>query len=355
MNLDSMNEIVKLDVKDTFSSITHLADQMEQAWSEVMELSVPEDFATAKNIVLAGMGGSALGGRMNHSLFAGELRAPFEVVTGYHLPHYVNSETLVIISSYSGTTEETVANLSEARERGAKIFVLSTGGTLAEEAEKHSLCNYTFTPTFNGSGQPRLALGYSATAVIALLTKLAFLSVPEDSFKETILVVRQLSAGFGVSSPESSNAAKHLARQIKNHIPILMASEHLVGVTHAVKNQCNETGKHFAALFDLPELNHHLLEGLKFPAVSHEQLLFIIFDSGLYSPRIQKRVQVTKEVIGKNDCTCLLYKLTSENKLTQVFELLTLGSFMTFYLAMLAQVDPSQIPWVDYFKAQMGH
>lgn len=87
-----MNEIVKLDVKDTFSSITHLADQMEQAWSEVMELTVPEDFASAKNIVLAGMGGSALGGRMIHSLFSGELRAPFEVVTGYHLPHYVNSE-----------------------------------------------------------------------------------------------------------------------------------------------------------------------------------------------------------------------------------------------------------------------
>ncbi len=355
MNLDSLPDITKLDTKNTLSSISHLADQMEQAWNEVMELTLPDDFAQAKNIVLSGMGGSALGGRMIHSLFAGELRAPFEVVTGYHLPHYVNEETLVIVSSYSGTTEETVAALSEAKERGAKIFVLTTGGELQAQATKNSLCTYNFTPTHNASGQPRLALGYSATAVIALLTKLAFLSVPEESFKETITAVRKLSQMYGVTSPESSNAAKHLARKMKNQIPVYLAAEHLVGVAHAVKNQTNETGKHFAALFDLPELNHHLLEGLKFPAVSHEQLLFILFDSHLYSPRVQKRVKVTEEVIGKNNCTSVIYTLSSENKLTQVFELLTLGSFATFYLAMLAAVDPSQIPWVDYFKDQMGH
>lgn len=355
MNLDSLADITKLDTKDTLSSISHLADQMEQAWKEVTEMTFPEDFASAKNIVLSGMGGSALGGRMIHSLFAGELRAPFEVVTGYHLPHYVNQDTLVIISSYSGTTEETIANLSEAKERGAKVFVLTTGGVLQLEAEKNAFCMYNFVPTFNASGQPRLALGYSATAVIALLTKLAFLSVPEESFKETIIAVRKFTESFSVLSPESSNLAKHMAREMKNHIPIYIASEHLTGVAHAVKNQTNETGKHFAALFDLPELNHHLLEGLKYPAVSHEQLLFILFDSSLYSPRIQKRVKVTEEVIGKNDCKSIVFKLTSENKLTQVFELLTLGSFMTFYLAMLASVDPSQIPWVDYFKAQMGH
>lgn len=355
MNLDSLADIQKIDTKNTLGSISSLADQMQQSWDEMKALTLPPEYAQATHIVVAGMGGSALGGRMLHSLFADGLRAPLEVVTGYHLPNYVGPNTLTIISSYSGTTEETVRNLDEAHSKGAKVFVLASGGQLAEKAKEYQIPSYIFDPKSNPSGQPRLALGYSATAILALLNKLSFLTVSDEDVVSTIESVRGFTKNFSVESGENTNEAKKLAREFKNRIPILVASEHLVGVTHAVKNQFNETSKNFSALFDLPELNHHLLEGLKNPAPARDYIKFLLFQSDLYTDRVQKRYVVTTDVIAKNEAEYMTYKLSGQSKMKQVFELLTLGSFTTFYLAMLYNVDPSQIPWVDYFKEQMGH
>jgi len=355
MNLDSLIEIQKLDTKNTLGSIGALADQMKQAWDEVSVMEIPEHFASAKNIVVAGMGGSALGARIIHSLHADSLRTPFEVVNGYQLPHYVGAETLMIISSYSGTTEETIKNLDEAIAKGAKVFVLAAGGELRERMIEHSLSGYIFEPKFNPSGQPRLSLGYSTVAIIALLSKLQFITVTAEAMLEAIETVKKTSGSCSVETPENSNIAKRLAKEIKGHMPILVASEHLVGTAHAVKNQLNESSKNFSALFDIPELNHHLLEGLKNPTAARELFKFVTFESVLYSERVQKRFVVTRDVISKNNVAAVSYTLLSSKKLDQAFELLTIGSYTSFYLAMLQSVDPSQIPWVDYFKEQMGH
>jgi glucose/mannose-6-phosphate isomerase len=148
--------------------------------------------------------------------------------------------------------------------------------------------------------------------------------------------------------------AKRLATLLLNKLIILVASEHLVGAAHAFKNQLNENSKTFSALFDLPELNHHLLEALANPKGAKPFLQFLFLNSSLYSPDIGKRYPVAMEVVEKNNVAANSFECFSQSKLEQIFELLTLGEYVSFYLAMLYGLDPTPIVWVDYFKKKLG-
>ena len=134
----------------------------------------------------------------------------------------------------------------------------------------------------------------------------------------------------------------------------MVASEHLIGTAHTIKNQFNESAKTFCALFDIPELNHHLMEGLKNPAKLKELFTFVFINSNKYTERVQKRYPITSNVVEKNGVSFQMFSPRSENKLSQVFETLVFGSFIVFYLTKKYSIDPMAIPWVDYFKQELA-
>ena len=136
--LDSREEIIKLDKQNVLGSVEQLADQIEDAWNGAKSVKVPAEYKAVKNIVVSGMGGSALGAHVIKTLYKDSLRQPLEVVNHYQLPAYVNSDTLVVLSSYSGSTEETLASAEDAKKRGAKIVVIAAGGKLLEFGSKQS-------------------------------------------------------------------------------------------------------------------------------------------------------------------------------------------------------------------------
>ncbi|MEK7120707.1 MAG: SIS domain-containing protein, partial [Patescibacteria group bacterium] len=216
------------------------------------------------------------------------------------------------------------------------------------------LTSYIFDPVNNPSGQPRMSLGYSLGALLTLFAKCGLTQFGKDEVGSLTKVMNKTLLQFDIENPLEKNIAKLLSQKLKNKIPVLVSSEHLWGVTHAFKNQLNENAKTFTCVFDIPELNHHLLEGLKFPPEAKEVLYFVFLKSKLYSPRVIKRFGITQEVIEKNDYPHSSYELTSGTKLEQVFESLIFGSFVNYYLAMLYGIDPTPIPWVDYFKEKMG-
>ena len=335
------------------NSIRLFADQIEQAWSEVSEIKVPSSFSKATEVVICGMGGSALGGRIIDSLTPSMVRVPIEVFTEYKLPNYVGPKTLVISSSYSGNTEEALSAVETALNHNCQIFCITTGGKLAEIAEKEKLPIYIINPKNNPAKQPRMALGYSVAAVMGILAKNDFIHLPESEMKNAIKQTRSSLVAFGPHTEDSQNIAKKLSLNLKNKMPILVTSEHLVGAAHAMKNQINESAKAFALLFDLPELNHHLMEGLRNPAQAKEFWHFLFIESDLFDDRVKVRYPITKQVLDKNEISYSSCKLISNTKLEQVFELLALGSFVQYYLAELYGVDPLAIPWVDYFKAEL--
>lgn len=353
INIDSLNEIKKADPSNILGSIMSLPDQMTQAWDEFSATQVPEACKLSKNVVVSGMGGSALGGRIVDSLITEKARAPIEIFTEFRLPNYVNADTFVILSSYSGNTEETLTAGREALNRGASIFCISTGGKLAEFMRQNNLEGYIIDPKFNPSNQPRMGLGYSIISVLGALAQCQFINLLGSEVHEAIDTAKEMRDKFKVEIPEAQNPSKSLARKFVGKIPVLIASEHLVGVTHAFKNQLNENAKTFALLFDIPELNHHLLEGLGNPIEAKKLLYFLFIESDLYTKQVIDRYGVTKDVVEQNGIETGVYKLQSPRKLTQIFEELMFGSFINYYLAMLYGINPAPIPWVDYFKKKL--
>lgn len=319
--------------------------QCQQVIWELAQENIPPQCFLAENIVISGMGGSALGGRIIASLERQILKVPITVSTEYHLPNFVGPKTLVILSSYSGNTEETLHTVSEARARNAQLFIITSGGKLAEIAENHNIPHYIFEPRHNPSAQPRMGLGYNVLSIICLLARcqlihpLAELNKIKDYLqnRQSDLVLYQ-----------------NFAQTLQGKIPVLISSEHLKGSAHAFKNLLNETAKTFACTFDIPELNHHLMEGLMFPRSNPQNLHFVFIESDLYHPEVKKRYSITAEVLRKNQISSSTITLKSPSRLIDNLDLIQSGAFISFYLSQINQIDPGPVPWVDYFKVALS-
>jgi len=208
-------------------------------------------------------------------------------------------------------------------------------------------------PTYNPSGQPRMAVGYSIMALISIFQAPFLVCFSQEDLGEILLTIHRTSQQIAVEVPQEQNQAKLLAYLALERRPVLVAAEFLEGALHVAANQFNENAKSFADYKVIPEINHHLLEGLRFPTSNAHDHFFIFFQSALYHPRNQKRLVLTQQVVEEQGIETLTIDLQAENKLTQVFELITLTTFANLYLAFLEKIDPSPIPTVDWFKEQL--
>ncbi|MEK7188844.1 MAG: bifunctional phosphoglucose/phosphomannose isomerase, partial [Patescibacteria group bacterium] len=336
------------------NSIYNLGNQVLQAWEEIQRINIAENFKNIANVVISGMGGSALGGRVVDSLLVDRVRVPIEIISDYKLPAYINNQTLVILSSYSGNTQETLSAYHDALNKDAQIFAITTGGELGSLLTKNNNLAYIFNPKYNPSHQPRMGLGYSISSTLAILSLTKVLYISDDEVANIVQKINQEIESNSLDVTLGRNLAKGIAFKLKDKIVNIISSEHLSGISHAFKNQINENSKTFSNLFEIPELNHHLIEGLQNPRMVLKSLIFLFIESELYSLELRKRYPLTKEVLGKNNLDYVAIKLKLSTKLEQIFELLTIGSFVSFYLAMLYEIDPTPIPWVDYFKARLS-
>lgn len=352
--LDSREKIAKLDESNVMGSIEALADQVKHAWQSTQALKFTIDTERIHNIVVSGMGGSALGPDVFKHLFAETLNVPFEVYNGYRLPAYVDEHSLVILSSYSGGTEETISCAQAVKKTKAQVLVITAGGELAKIAAAQGYPVYLIDPVHNPSGQPRMAIGYAVFGLIGLLVKAGVITITDEQVDEVITTIIRTSENLKVEALHEENQAKLLAFQCVERRPILVGSEFLVGAIHTATNQFNENAKIYADFKVIPEINHHLLEGLRFPKSNVNNHLFIFFNSTLYVPRNQKRMALSQQVVENNGMDAIAVELTADTKFTQVFELITLMAYTNFYVSMLEGINPAPIPTVDWFKAQLG-
>ena len=351
--LDSREEISKLDKSNVLGSVEALADQVRHAWEGTQSVKFSPS-GNIYNVVVAGMGGSALGADVFKHLYADRLPEPFEVYNGYNLPAYVDEDTLVILSSYSGSTEEVLFCAKQAKDKGAQVAVITAGGKLAEIAKTENYPTYLIDPVHNPSNQPRMAIGYAIIGLIGLLVKAGLVKITDAEIEEVITTIIRTAEKLGPETKQAENQAKILAYTCLERRPILVASEFLVGATHVATNQFNENAKLFADFKVVPELNHHLMEGLRFPASNIGSHVFLFFNSEFYQPRNQKRMKLTQEIVEQNQIDTLAVELQADTKLTQVFELISLMSYTNFYTAMLEGIDPCPVPFVDQFKEELG-
>lgn len=341
----------RLDPDGIGQALALTADQAASAWKSGLATRVP---AGARSVVIAGMGGSALGPHIVTSALSAKLRVPVRIVNGYDLPGDVDRNTLVLLSSYSGTTEETLAALKVARSRKAKLLGICAGGPLAAALARLKAPTLVFDTRFNPGNRPRLGLGYSVFGVAALLTRARALAFSAVEAADAVRALRDTVQTVSPDVPALRNAAKRLAARIAHKAVLWSGAEHLEGAVHAVTNMTNETGKHLAFWLPVPELNHHFMEGLGFPKPSVRTMAAVLVRSGLYAPRVAARFPLTADVFRKNGVAVEELKLMERAPLSQAMELLMLGGHAAYYLALGHRVNPSPNPWVDHFKKALG-
>ena len=354
MNIDNLEQIQHLDRGHALDSMQMLGKQCKQAWEESHAVIFPPGYKDVTSIVLAGMGGSNYGARIVKSLYDKNIstHVPFELTNDYALPGYVGENTLVILSSYSGSTEETLACAKEAVKRNAKIMGITSGGALGAFLTEGQYSGYVFGPKYNPSGQPRIGVGYMVMGLVGMLSSLGVVPTTQQEVEEMILLLDQKESRLSPKAKAPSNPAKQMAKELLTTIPVFIVADVLEGAVHAIRNPFHETAKHFALYFSIPELNHHLLEGLTHPAIQN-LLTFVFVESTLYNTRNQQRLALTRQVVKKQGFAAQTITLEGKTGIAQTMELIQFGNFVTLYLAFLHETDPSKIPWVDYFKDQL--
>lgn len=333
-----------VDSLNVLSSVESFPKQCAQVIRETALLPVPPLFSQVKNIVISGMGGSALGGQVIMSLERQIIKVPIIISNEFHLPNFVGNDSLVIVSSYSGNTEETIYALKEAQVRRAQIFILTSGGRLAAMAHDLKLPHYIFDPKHNPSRQPRLGLGYNLVSLISFLIRCQLLHpIPDFNTLPRFLTGRQ----------QDVTAWKIFAQKLLGKIPVLISSEHLKGGVQAFRNQLHENSKTFALVYDIPELNHHLLEGLQFPSSNPQNLLAVFFHSGFYHPENSKRFPLTQAVFASQKIPYVTFSPTGPNRFFETLDLIQSSGYIAYYLALYNHIDPGPIPWVDWYKDEL--
>lgn len=335
------------------TSIEKLSEQLSDSFDQFKKVKLPKNYKNINNLIVCGMGGSALGADLIKGLLTAYLKVPLLINNQYQLPALANKDSLIILSSYSGNTEETISCLKEAVARQLKVFVISSGGQLAKIVKQKKLPNFIFNPIHNPSAQPRLGTGYGIGIFWQLLKKLNLLKKVNNQEKIFIQEVKKSNQRYNIY--KRNNLAQKFSKKIYEKMPFIVASEFLAGNAHLIANQLNESAKVFANFFVLPELNHHLLEGLTQPAALKKHYCFIFLISHLYNQRNQKRYQITKEILKKQKIAFLEFKPGGRDIFQQSAETLVFGSYFSFYLACLYQVNPLKIPWVDFFKKALSN
>jgi len=302
------------------------------------------------NIVVCGMGGSAIGGDLFAKIFEEQLPVPVQVVRDYALPSFVDERTLVIACSYSGNTEEVLSAYREAVARGSRVLAVTSGGQL----EQASLANRTPVAKVPGGRPPRASTGYMLMPLVALAPRMGLVPPVSGAVNETLRLLDQQADAFGHHTPAAGNHAKKLAQHLAGRFPLIYGTAPFMGpVAFRWRTQLNENSKVLAISAELPEMNHNEVVGweLGLGMVNRPAVVFLTIADE--HPRIADRLLITQELLGE-DADPQVEIALGTARLAQVMTAMYLGDMMTLYLAFLNGVDPYTITPINTLKRRLA-
>ena len=350
MNLDDPQVYQQYDREGMLARLHEMPRLCQQAWQLAMKFNLPQDYRQVDKVVILGMGGSAIGGDLVSSLIISDAKLPILVHRDYALPAFVDARTLVIASSYSGTTEETIASFEKALETEAKKLLITTGGKLKTMAEERNIPVFSF----DYSAQPRAALPFSLLPIIFFLQKLGFIGDRSADVTETVQVLEKLSQETKEDAALHHNPAKQLAHRLYRHLPVIYGAGIVSEVAHRWKTQLNENSKAWAFYEAFPELNHNAVVGYQFPEELASKIMVVLLRSSRLAERIQLRYQVTCQLLEQAKVDYQIVDGVGDSPLSQMMSLLLFGDYVSCYLAMLYRIDPSPVKAIDYLKEQLA-
>ncbi len=352
--LDQKEIIENVDPKKMFQLVNDFSSQLNHAEEIGNALTLDPNYAKGiTKIVFSGLGGSAIGADFIRSYLTYDLNIPIFVNRHYLLPKFVDAQTLLIVSSFSGDTEETLSALKNGLSAKAKILAISSGGELGRQAQTHSFPLIKIP----GGMSPRAALGYSVAPLLVALSKLGFKSAyRSEEFTEAKQLLSELSKNkYGLSVPYSKNEAKQLAFKCFNHYPIIYSGpDYLDVVALRWRGQIEENSKALASHHIFPELNHNELVGWKNPTSFLKQVIVFILRDQADHKRVQMRMNLTKQVIQKYAAEVIELHSQGKGLLARMFSQVHLGDWISVYLAALYQVDPTPVEVINFLKSELA-
>jgi glucose/mannose-6-phosphate isomerase len=354
MNLDDFETFKKLDLQNMLGEIDNLPAQLEQAW-ELGQTQPCEGFRPSQGfsrVLISGMGGSAIGADLVTAYISQTCRVPVTVHRDYGLPAWARGpETLVITSSHSGNTEETLDSFDAAIKAGCRILAICTGGELEKRANAANMPVWKFTH----KGQPRAAVGFSFGLLLSAFARLGLVDAPGKITTEvitTIVAMKEQQKKIRVDVTAAENPAKRYAGQLVGRWVNVYGSGILAPVARRWKGQINEIAKAGAGFEVLPEANHNALAGLENPDLLMQTItLFLRAPSD--HPRNRVRTDLTRQSFMVAGLNSDFYDAKGEGPLAHMWTTLHFGDYMAYYLAMAYGMDPTPVAALENFKAAM--
>lgn len=350
--LDDLKLIGELDKGGMFELIYQFPDHCMEAANITKDVISKIQFENVLNVVITGMGGSAIGGDLVRMLATEKSPIPIIVNRDYKMPGFVTDKTLVIASSYSGNTEETLAAYEEAKAKRAKIIVLTTGGKLKEKAELDNVPAIIVPVGL----PPRAALGFSLFPILMLCQSLGIEIEGASDIEKPINLAKKLRDNYCPKVLEKDNPAKQLARKLFSKIPVIYGTSNLTDVVCARwKGQMNENAKHPAFFNVFPELDHNEIMGYEGDKSLLNMLEIVILRSPRESERMKKRIEITRDILKEKVAGVTEIWPQGEYALEHTISHIILGDYTSAYLAILNNKDPKEIDFIDKLKERMGN
>jgi len=349
LNLDDLDRFARVDSLGMINEINGLPAQLYKAWQLGQALDLPP-WKGIRQVVVAGMGGSATGADLLAAYVAPICSVPIYIHRDYDLPAWaIGGETLVIGSSHSGNTEETLSAFHTGLANGCRSIALTTGGKLAQAAAEANVPLWLF----KHKGQPRSAVGFSFALLLSALVRLNLLDHPGNELEDALSAMQRQQISLLAQVPVTKNPAKRIAGQLVGRWVDVIGAGVLAPVARRWKNQLCEVGKAWASFDVLPEADHNSLEGIINPGDFISKTMVLFLRAGSIYPANRMRLDLTRKTMMLEGVNTDFIDAQGETRLAQQWTSLHHGDYVAYYLAMAYEVDPSPVMTIESFKREM--
>jgi glucose/mannose-6-phosphate isomerase len=348
VDLDDREAVGAGDPADMLGVVAALGSQCRDGYANGVGAEGLPDLADVRGVVVCGMGGSAVAGDVLRSVFRDRLGVPVEVNRSAELPEHAGIHTLVLASSYSGNTSETLAAFGQAVRRGCRAIAVTSGGTLRDEAEEHGV------PVVGvpGGFQPRAALGWLAFTAMGSLEAAGLLPPMATDVAETVEAIGERSASCGPDVRTADNPAKQLALAIDDRVPVVWGAEGIGAVAAGRwKTQMNENGKIPAWWASMSELDHNEVVGWTGPYGRSHAVIALRHDGE--DAETAARFPLSLEIAADAGAATHEVRATGRSSLARLVSLIVVGDHVSAYVAIRRGVDPTPVEVIQRLKAAL--
>jgi glucose/mannose-6-phosphate isomerase len=349
MILDDYLDFRKIDAGDMYAHIEGLPDQLLSAWElgKKQPLSIKGEI---KSIIVAGMGGSAIGADLAAAYLSPHCVAPIIVHRDYGLPAWAKGpETLMIASSHSGNTEETLSVFDQALKNGCQVVAITRGGKLADLGDTSGAPVWRF----KHDGMPRAAVGFSFGLLVALISRLGLTPGLTPDIHAVVKLMLEQRETLKKEKPISQNPAKSLAVKLESRFVSVVGSDYLAPVARRWKGQMNELAKANANFEYLPEMDHNTLAGVNFPFDLLHSWIVVFLQASSDHPRNRLRSDITLHGLKVRGISADHVIAAGNTPLDHLWSMIQMGDYVAYYLAMLYEIDPTPIAAIEDLKQAM--